>query len=79
MRNVTITLDESVADWARVWAAQHQTSVSRMLGELLAEKMAEQDSYARAMEDFLSAEPIKLIDEPSGNFSYPGRSVLHER
>ena len=46
MRNVTITLDDAVADWSRVWAAKHQTSVSRMLGELPAEKMAEEESYA---------------------------------
>lgn len=50
MRNVTITLDEEVAKWARVWAAKHDTSVSRMLGELLREKMAREDAYWKAYE-----------------------------
>ena len=48
MKNVTVTLDDRVADWARVWAAQHRTSVSRMLGNLLAEKMAQDERYAAA-------------------------------
>jgi hypothetical protein len=39
MKNVTIVLDERVADWARIEAAKRRTSVSRMVGEMLAEKM----------------------------------------
>ena len=39
MRNVTITMEEEVADWARMEAARRNTSVSRLVGELLAEKM----------------------------------------
>ena len=33
MKNVTITLDEEVARWARVMAAEQNTSVSRLVGE----------------------------------------------
>jgi len=36
MRNVTVTMEEDVAKWARVWAAEHDTSVSRMLGRCCA-------------------------------------------
>ena len=39
MRNVTITLDEEVAHWARVEAAKRETSVSRLVGEMLGERM----------------------------------------
>jgi hypothetical protein len=33
VKNVTILLDEPVADWARIEAAKRRTSVSRMVGE----------------------------------------------
>jgi hypothetical protein len=34
MNNVTITLEEEVARWARVWAAGHNTCVlNRIMGE----------------------------------------------
>lgn len=39
LRNVTVTLEEDVAQWARVEAAKRDTSVSRLLGELLKERM----------------------------------------
>ena len=53
MKNVTITMADEVADWARVEAAKRNTSVSRMLGELLAEKMRQEDAYERAMNEWL--------------------------
>lgn len=39
LRNVTVTLEEDVAQWARIEAARQDTSVSRLLGELLKERM----------------------------------------
>ncbi len=53
MKNVTVTMEESVADWARMEAARRNTSVSRLLGELLAEKMRHDDAYERAMREAL--------------------------
>ena len=38
MKNVTITLDEEVARWARILAAEHNKSVSRLVGEMLRKK-----------------------------------------
>ena len=38
MKSITITVDEEVARWARVWAAQQNTSVSRLVGELLRQR-----------------------------------------
>ena len=49
MRTVTITLDEEVARWAKVWAAEHDTSVSRFLGELLKARMLSDQEYQAAM------------------------------
>ena len=78
MRNVTVSLDDAVADWSRVWAAKHQTSVSRMLGEVLAEKMAEEEQYSGAMEAYLAASATAL-SEPGAIRPYPTRDATHER
>ncbi len=46
LRNVTVTLEEDVAQWARIEAARRDTSVSRLLGALLKERMSAQDGSA---------------------------------
>ena len=51
MRNVTITLDEKVARWARIRAAERDTSLSRLVGELLREKMIQEESYQERCND----------------------------
>jgi hypothetical protein len=76
MKNVTVTLPEEVAHWAKVWAAKHNTSMSRMLGNLLLEKMNDELRYQRAMNSFLSREPIRLKEE--GQY-YPSREGIHDR
>ena len=53
MKNVTVTMDDEVADWARLEAARRNTSVSRLVGEMLAEKMRHDDAYERAMREAL--------------------------
>lgn len=53
MKNVTITMEDHVADWARMEAARRNTSVSRLVGEMLAEKMRRDDAYERAMREAL--------------------------
>ena len=58
LRNVTVTLDEEVAQWARVEAARRDTSVSRLLGELLRERMSAEGGYERAMRRALGREPF---------------------
>lgn len=75
MRNVTVTLDEDVALWARVYAARHDTSVSQLLGELLRERMLREEGYEAAMEQFLSVRPSHL--KQGGE--YPARATLHDR
>ena len=75
MKNVTITLQEQVAQWARLWAAKHHTSVSRMVGELLHERMREEQGYEAAMKQYLAAEPRPL--KKTG--AYPARDDLHDR
>ena len=53
MKNVTVRMEDPVAEWARVEAARRNTSVSRMVGEMLAEKMRHDDAYERAMREAL--------------------------
>ena len=75
MKNITISLDEEVARWVRVWAAEHDTSVSRFVGDLLRARMAGERGYERAMKAFLARGPKVL--KTAG--CYPDREELHER
>ena len=52
MKNITITMEDTVADWVRIEAARRNSSVSRMLGEMVAEKMRHNDAYERAMHEW---------------------------
>jgi plasmid stability protein len=76
MKNVTITLDDKTAAWARVYAARHNTSVSRIVGEMLQQRMQETREYEDAMRRFLSKVPVKL---KRAGARYPRRDELHER
>lgn len=75
MRNVTITLDEETARWARVEAAKRDTSVSRYVGELLRQHMVESEEYERARRSFASRGPVEL----SSGRPYPTRDEVHRR
>ena len=48
MKNLTITVDEDVLEWARIEAARRGTSVSRMVGDFMAEMQRREDAYERA-------------------------------
>ena len=54
LRNVTITMEEDVAKWARMEAARRDMSVSKLLGEIARERMGRSESYQRAMERALA-------------------------
>ena len=41
MKNITITLDEQIAAWVRMAAAKRKMSVSRLIGDLLHDRMSE--------------------------------------
>ncbi len=76
MKNVTITLDERTAAWVRVHAAQHEMSVSRMVGELLRQRTIELHDYEGAMRRYLAKAPAKLKRKGA---RYPTRDELHDR
>jgi len=74
LRNVTVTLEERVARWARLEAARKETSVSRLLGAILKEHMLEEDGYGRAMRRALARKPFLKTDG-----RYLSREEVHER
>lgn len=76
MRNITITLDEKTAAWARNRAAEHDMSLSRFLGQLLEKTMRESREYRRAMHSYLSRQPTVLRESGA---PYPAREELHDR
>ena len=76
MRNVTITLDEDVAHWARVVAAKRETSVSRLVGEMLRDRMRSEEAYEEARRQFFAVEPRPLR---AGDTPLPSREELHDR
>ena len=55
MKNITITLDEETAAWARVHAAQRNVSLSRFVGELLQRHMRESREYEEAMRRYFNS------------------------
>ena len=74
LRNVTVTLDEEVARWARIEAAKNDTSVSQLLGEILKQRMTEDDAYEVASQRALSRKPFLQIERP-----YMSREEAHDR
>ena len=74
LRNITITLEETVARWARLEAARAETSVSRLLAEILKERMREVDGYETAMRRALARKPFLRT-----NGRYLSRQEAHDR
>ena len=73
-RNVTVSLEEDVALWARLEAARRDTSVSRLLGGLLKERMARESRYDQAMRSALTRRPFLASDG-----RYLSREEVHDR
>jgi hypothetical protein len=76
MKNITITLDEKTAAWARAHAAEHNVSLSRYVGQLLEKTMRQSQEYDRAMRQYLARQPTVLKKRGA---KYPTREAVHER
>ncbi|MFB3778761.1 MAG: hypothetical protein ACE141_14180 [Bryobacteraceae bacterium] len=48
LKNITITVSQETALWARKKAAEENTSVSKLVGRMLEEQMRASDEYWRA-------------------------------
>ena len=73
MKNVTVTLDDETARWARIEAAKREQSVSAFLRSMLRERMIGDAGYAAAMERYLSRASRRLGGRR------PTRDELHDR
>ncbi len=74
MKNVTITVEDGALEWARIQAAKRNSSVSRLVGELLAEKMRQEDAYEQAMREALNFESWGVSEGP-----YLTRDEMYDR
>lgn len=74
LRRITITLEETVARWARLEAARAETSVSRLLAGTLKERIKEVDGYEAAMRRALARKPFLRT-----NGRYLSRQGVHDR
>ena len=73
-RDVTVSLEEQVALWARLEAARRDTSASRLLGDVLKQQMAREKSYEKAMRSALARAQFLKSDG-----RYLRRDEVHER
>jgi len=63
LKNITITVSEETALWARQRAAEENTSVSKLVGRMLEEAKLRTGAYQRAYEDWKKlAKPIPGFD-----------------
>ena len=76
LKNVTVTLDPETARWARIEAARRDTSVSRMLGEILRREMQGGDAYEVARRRYFSQ--TAAVHRADGR-PLPTREEVHER
>jgi hypothetical protein len=62
LKNVTITLSLEAAMWARKKAAAENTSVSKLVGRMIEDKMRQTDEYWKAFEKMKKIKPVKGVD-----------------
>lgn len=62
LKNITITVSEDAARWARRKAADENTSVSKLVGRMLENQMRATDEYWQAYEKWKEFGPIKGVD-----------------
>jgi hypothetical protein len=62
LKNMTITVSEDVARWARKKAAEENTSVSKLVGRMLEDQMRLSDGYWQAYERWRKTGAIKGVD-----------------
>lgn len=74
-KNITIKISDEAALWARRKAAEENTSVSRLVGDMLERQMRLSDEYWQAFEHWKSNRPVA----GAGAAGRLSREALHER
>ena len=62
LRNVTVTLPEEVARWAKVRAAEQNMSLSRLIAALLESEMRQSGAYKKAYKRWKALDNVAGID-----------------
>ena len=65
LKNMTITVHEEVARWARLKAAEENTSVSKLVGRMLEREMRTGDEYWRAYGRWKKIRSLAGVDAKS--------------
>lgn len=68
-------MDEHVARWARIQAAERDMSLARFIGATLREHMLHEQEYERAMRAFAATRP----EGGSARRRLPSRDEIHDR
>lgn len=63
LKNVTITLSEEAAHWARKRAADENISVSRLVGKMVEAQMRQTDDYQEAYRRWQELRPMGINAE----------------
>jgi hypothetical protein len=63
LKKVTVTLEEEALRWARRKAAKESTSVSKLVGRLIADEMRRTGEYSEAYEKMKRIKPIPGLAE----------------
>jgi len=74
-RNVTIKISDEAALWARRKAAEENTSVSRLVGDMLERQMRLTDAYWKAFDRWKSRSAVA----ETGASKRWNREEVHER
>ena len=74
-RNLTIKISDEAILWARRQAAEKNTSVSRLVGEMLERQMRLSDEYWRAFDHWKTTRPLAGL----GAAERMSREDVHER
>ncbi len=74
-RNITIKISDETALWARRKAAEENTSVSRLVSDMLERQMRLTDEYWRAYEHWKSTRPVAGVSAAERMT----RDEVHER
>lgn len=74
-KNITIRISDEAILWARRQAVEENTSVSRLVGEMLERQMRLSDQYWRAFDHWKSNRPLAVL----GAAERLTREDVHER
>ena len=77
MRSSTVHLDDDVARWVGNLALERGVDAGLLIGEILREKMCQEDEYRLAEMRFFAIVPRKLRRRRADR--HPTRIQLHER